>query len=88
MYTTCFPCSDKQIWDALQKQARPSPWSDECIRDIHDGNQYRQHYEFVSQSPGNLTLLANTDGVQLFKSSKVSMWPIWLVINELPPALR
>ena len=28
------------------------------------------------------------DGVQLFKSSKVSMWPIWLVINELPPALR
>ena len=26
----------------------------------------------------------NTDGVAIFKSSKVSMWPVYLLINELP----
>ena len=25
----------------------------------------------------------NTDGVPVFKSSKVSIWPLYLVINEL-----
>ena len=30
----------------------------------------------------------NTDGVAVFKSSKKSLWPIWLVINELPPNER
>jgi len=26
----------------------------------------------------------NTDGVPLFKSSKVTIWPLYLVTNELP----
>ena len=26
-----------------------------------------------------------SDGIPLFKSSKVSLWPVYLVINELPP---
>ena len=25
--------------------------------------------------------------IQIFKSSSVSIWPIWVVINELPPPL-
>lgn len=71
-----FPAhADKEIWDALQKQARPSPCSDEYIRDIHDGNQYRQHYDFVSQSPGNLTLLANTDGCSFSNRQKYPCGP-------------
>ena len=39
-------------------------------------------------NPDNISFLWNTDGVPLFKSSKVSMWLIFLVINELNPKLR
>ena len=34
--------------------------------------------------PTTLSLLMNSDGVELFKSSKVSMWPVLFMINELP----
>ena len=36
----------------------------------------------------NISLTLNTDGVAIFKSSKNSLWPVWLVINELPPTER
>lgn len=36
----------------------------------------------------NVSFIMNTDGVAIFHSSKVSLWPVWLAINELPPALR
>ena len=39
-------------------------------------------------NPANVSLLVNTDGVSIFRSSKCSLWPIWLVINELPPSQR
>ena len=48
---------------------------------------YRKHDDFVRQ-PGNVSLLVNTDGVKMFNSSTISQWPIWLVVNELPPSER
>ena len=36
----------------------------------------------------NLSLLFNTDGVPVFKSSGFSVWPLHLVINELPFGTR
>lgn len=40
-------------------------------------------------TPENVSLLCNTDGVAVFKaSSSPSLWPIWVVINELPPMER
>ena len=62
---------DPQIWDAR---------SCTSIEDIHQGKELE---EFTSC--GNLTLLVNTDGVQLFSSSTVSMW---LAMNELPISMR
>lgn len=35
-----------------------------------------------------ITLTMNTDGVKVFNSSRMSLWPILLQINELPPSLR
>ena len=35
-----------------------------------------------------VTLTMFTDGVSLFKSSKVSLWPVYLVVNELSPYSR
>ena len=58
--------------------------------DIYDGEIYRTHYQndgFLSK-PTNLSFTFNTDGAAVFKSSKVSVWPLFLVINELPYKLR
>lgn len=74
-------CVDLQVWEALQQCETSS-----SVRDLHDGRKYRELEAFTSK--GNLTLTVNTDGVQLFKSSTVSMWPIWVIINELPVTLR
>lgn len=38
--------------------------------------------------PGDVSMLFNTDGISVFKSSNYSVWPILATVNELPPHLR
>lgn len=60
------------------------------IRDICDGTEYKKHVEngFLANTQ-NISLALNTDGVAIFKSSKEGeLWPLYLVINELPPRMR
>ena len=38
--------------------------------------------------PEHAALMLNTDGVQLFNSSKHSMWPVYLIMCNLPPQIR
>ncbi|VDI08666.1 Hypothetical predicted protein [Mytilus galloprovincialis] len=96
-YFTCLPVK-QQIKDILQREGI---WSSivkyraDCkattdVTDIVTGEMYRdlcKPGQFMN-GKDNFTLLFNTDGVPLFKSSGVSIWPIYLVINELPPVLR
>ena len=35
-----------------------------------------------------LTLTINTDGVQIFNSSHIDTWPMYVTINEIKPSLR
>ena len=35
-----------------------------------------------------LSCIFNKDRVALYKSSKVNIWPIYIVINEIPPQER
>lgn len=42
------------------------------------------HYHKLPLSAGDLTLTFNTDGVPLFESSNLSMWPLLVMVNELP----
>lgn len=58
-----------------------------CVGDVYDGKEYRKHKDFLSE-PSNVSFLLNTDGVKMFNSSTVDLWPIWLVVNELPPHER
>lgn len=60
------------------------------IKDVYDGNLYK-----MFSGPGgfltsatNISLLGNTDGVALIRSSSYGVWPVFLVINELPPLQR
>ena len=48
---------------------------------------YQKHAEFLSNK-AHVSLTINTDGVAIFKSSKTGVWPVWLVINELPKEMR
>ena len=60
------------------------------IEDIYDGALYQELFregEFLF-NPNNISFQMNTDGVAIFKSSNVSVWPIYLTINELPPKVR
>ncbi len=36
----------------------------------------------------DFTLLWNCDGVPVLKSSGFSVWPIKVIVNELPPEIR
>lgn len=81
-----FSSLDGNTWLALQHRFELSP-SDDMLSDIYDGDGYKRHTEFLSH-PAHVSLLLNTDGVALFRSSSVSIWPVWAVINELPANLR
>lgn len=55
------------------------------IADIYDGELYKtlvQNNGPLSQ-PENLSFVLNTDGAPVFKSSNMSIWPVFLTINEL-----
>ena len=55
------------------------------IQDIYDGEQYQRLFpDGPLGDPGNISLLWNTDGAPVFNSSKFSIWPFYLSINELP----
>lgn len=82
------PClADK--WDKLQypftRQTLPNR-----IMDIQDGQAYKQ---FTTPTgfltvPEHTGLIMCADGVQLFKSSKNSFWPVLLMVTSLPPDIR
>ena len=38
--------------------------------------------------PTSVPLMISIDGIAIFKSSTVSLWPVALVVLNLPPAIR
>ena len=60
------------------------------LTDVWDGialKPLRSAGRFFS-TPNHLALCINTDGVPLFKSSSFSLWPVYLVILNLPAKVR
>lgn len=59
------------------------------LTDITDGKAYLTIMkEYEGFNGYCLTALLNTDGVNLYSSSKVELWPIFLALNELNPKAR
>ena len=60
------------------------------IEDIFDGKLYKEHFKpnGILSFKQNISLLWNTDGIPVFKSSNYSLWPFYFIINELPYRLR
>ncbi|KAK6492328.1 hypothetical protein HHUSO_G4649 [Huso huso] len=62
----------------------------ESICDIYDGECYRQISQpgKILSKPENFSYNFNCDGSSVFNSSSFSIWPIQIMINELPPSER
>ena len=71
------------LWGSIQENAERKTTT---ITDITDGEAYlllKKEGNFL-YNKNNITLTLFTDGVPLFKSSGVCMWPVYLLINEVP----
>ena len=79
------------MWEKIQNntQERYQPSSGH-IKDVIDGAEYRKLCKEggVLADPNSLSILINTDGIPVFKSSCVSIWPVFIAINEIPPRER
>ncbi|XP_016844429.1 uncharacterized protein LOC107981965 [Nasonia vitripennis] len=60
------------------------------IEDVYDGKEYRAFVNSLPQEDkySYLTAVFNTDGAPKFKSSQYSIWPLYLMLNELPKQER
>jgi hypothetical protein len=58
------------------------------LNDFKDGNLYRRLIESSLgpkfESKQAFTFTINTDGISTFQHSKLTMWPVFLTINEIP----
>lgn len=62
--------------------------NDNIISDITNGSEYIRVNSHKDRQAYDLTLILNTDGLSLVKSSKSHCWPLIAVIAELPEYLR
>jgi len=72
------------IWQTIQHQIQQR--GKDVIRDITDGKYYImlcEEGQFLSCT-NNVSLIFNTDGAPLYSSSSVSIWPVFLAVNEIP----
>ena len=54
------------------------------ISDVFDGELYKSFQSSNSSRETVLSFTLNSDGVQFGSSSSLSLWPVYLVINEIP----
>lgn len=73
-----------KINEYLAKERDPS-----LLEDIMDGHVYTKMISLgLLGNINQISITVSIDGVSPFKDSDVTIWPIWLVINELPPDIR
>lgn len=91
MYNNFFVSLDpsSQITDLLEAN---SDFYEEIVKSkktlcsLFDGKLYRRFVESLPPDDKNryASVVFNTDGAPLFESSTYSIWPIYLMLNELP----
>ena len=77
--------SRKGFYEEIQHRFSRGKNSDDTITDVYDGVLHKELCEKrILNSKDNISFIMNTDNVPVFKLSKVSIWPIFMIINELP----
>ena len=86
----CFCHTGPGQFENLKYRFHRETSDDGSIKDVYDGKLYKMFsgpHGFLA-SATNISLLGNTDGVALIRSSSYGVWPVFLVINELSPLQR
>lgn len=80
---------DPKVATAL-RNPNEFPDNGEIMKDLYDGLVYKKFVGSLDFSNGQryLSFCACTDGTPLFKTASLSIWPIFVSVNELPPRLR
>uniref|UniRef100_A0ABD2WXD5 Uncharacterized protein n=1 Tax=Trichogramma kaykai TaxID=54128 RepID=A0ABD2WXD5_9HYME len=79
--------NNEEYFDRVTKELQHEQ---NILRDIYDGIKYREFYSSLSleERKNYVSMVFNTDGAAKFKCSKQSVWPLYLMINELPIQIR
>lgn len=83
----CISCRlypGKGIWASIVRYSCTAA-ENNTITDICDGSLYKK---VVTLDDRSVSLIFNSDGIQLYKSSATNLWPLFATINELPPSIR
>ena len=79
----CF-FSRPTFYDEFQHRFKRTKKAGDKLEDVNDGQLYKDLCaKGLLCSKDNISFLMNTDGVPVFKSSKVSIWSLYFIINEL-----
>ena len=74
------------LWESIQNRPRLEKG---CYGEVYTGDLYRSAViKTFLESGDNFTMTLNTDGVQVFNSSKYQIWPIMCAINEISSKLK
>lgn len=76
------------LFENLGKLKQQAEGGCRLIRDITSGMMHRTLREKGVLKWSDLTIILNTDGSPLYKSSNSSIWPVQMIINELPAPYR
>lgn len=60
----------------------------DSFSDICDGELYRAFVSSTANAGHRISFVLNADGTPIFKSSGTAIWPIQLLVNELPATQR
>lgn len=81
--------SIEQNWAEISKFVTSDDTKSKSFGDAHDGAILRSILNSYKDSDVNiLSLCLNVDGANKFKSNSLSVWPIQLTQNYLPPHIR
>lgn len=82
--------SDDDFVNGLKHRFQRVKTAVDNFEDVYDGALYRQKFAHggILAEPYNISVKLNTDGVAIFRSSQFGVWPLFLLVNELPPLMR
>ncbi|KAK3919956.1 Recombination protein RecR, partial [Frankliniella fusca] len=79
----------KGFLEELQYRFKRLKLSADNYEDVYDSELYKQQVASgVLANPHNISMTWNVDGLEIYESNTYQIWPLYLVINELPPNKR
>jgi hypothetical protein len=74
--------------DIFNSDIRPPRTANDDIEDLFDGAIYKELYDsefgYLFHKNEAFTFSINTDGISICDQSNVTIWPVFLAINEIP----